>query len=69
MATTKRKAAKTDTDDRRYSQIHVDPSLHNTIRTEAKSYGLTTGGFVAWMLRTWKTTDAETRSRSLQSKS
>jgi hypothetical protein len=69
MALTTRKAAKKVEDDRRYSQIHVEPTLHNTIRTEAKSYGLTTGGFVAWMLRTWKATDAETRSRSLQNKS
>jgi hypothetical protein len=65
MATIKRKAAKTGTDDRRYSQIHVDPTLHDAIRTEAKRYGLTTGGFVAWTIRTWKNADAESKSLAL----
>lgn len=63
--TTKRTEANLVTEQRPYVQINVEPALHNNIRTEAKSYGLTTGGFVAWMYRTWKNADAEARTRSL----
>ncbi len=66
MITTNRKEAKKRTAQSQYGNVRTDPSLHLSIRQQAKLHGMTTSGFVAWTFRTWIAADSDTRAKALQ---